>query len=199
MRHLSLLLLVACGGTRAPSSSPPTAGALTLGELGVGPIDAHTPGTIEALQSLFPRLELKLNGDRFNGELSGGRLAGGVSCDAMLGGDVLFYVVPYDGNAIEYVQATSAKVRVAGHPWAVGGKVDHRTIDEGECWGEKVTCFKTGEHVAIAVAHDRKGMQLARRTVALDVIDGATIERVPWSPKPFAKAAREAFPEELEE
>jgi hypothetical protein len=198
MRHLLLLcVLTACG---APSKVPPSnntpAGELVLDARGLGQVDARTPAKLEVLQSLFPKLAFRTEseGDRY--EQSGGKLTGGNVFEAMLGGERLFYVVPYEDGSVFYLQVTSPKIRVADRPWLVGGKVDHRTIDECECWGDKATCFKTGEHLAIATGHDCKGMRYAKRTISLDVVEGATIERIVWSPQPFEKEAREAFPGE---
>jgi hypothetical protein len=187
---------IACGGGQAHPPENSATGDLTIGEPGVGPLTGTTPATADAIKHLMPQYTVAEVTDGDDGLLSGGRLTGGLALDLVSGGDKVLEVVPYEDHNIYFIHALSPKIAVAGHAWRVGATLSHGDIDECECWGDQAICYKTRTHVAVVVAHDCKGMRYAKRTVGLEVIDGATIQRVVWSREPWVKQAREAFPGE---
>ena len=84
------------------------------------------------------------------------------------------------------MHATSPKVETRGHDWRVGAAFEGAGwLTDCECWGENPTCYRRGDHIAINFKRSCDTVT-ALHGSALRVLDGVEIQRVIWSPRPFA-------------
>ncbi len=189
MRSVHGLLLVAAGCWRAgdaPATDPATPrhppGLVTISQAGVGPIDARTQATLTSLRRAFVGFEVRPVNDDDTLEYH-----------VLAGGELLLYVVPDDDGTIFNVHATSPKVAVADRDWRVGAPFQGAsTLTTCECWGTNPTCWKTGDHVAVNFGRECGDLDKGDRRV-LRVLDGVTVQRVIWSPRPFGVTTDDGF------
>ncbi len=174
--------IVACGcwsGSQAPARPDPAKapGALAIRPGGFGPIDANTPATLQALRQAFAGYEVRpINDD------------GTLEYRVYKGDEMLLYVVPDDDGGIFNVHATSGKVVVEGRDWRVGAPFQGAAqLSQCECWGDNPTCWKAGDHIAVNFAREC-GDLAGGDTRVMRVLDGITVQRIVWSPKPFGNA-----------
>lgn len=180
-RVVGLVALAACWREASPptgtgSHNSLAAPAFTISPAAFGPIDASTPATLAALRRAFLGYDVRpVNDDS------------GLEYHVLAGNEMILYVVPDDDGAIFNVHATSAKVAVDGRDWRVGARFHGAALlTTCECWGDTPTCWRTGEHVAVNFARSCGELPRGDRK-RLRALDGETITRIVWNPKPFGK------------
>jgi hypothetical protein len=179
MRCVYLLVLAGCWSS---SSTPPAkpdgkASALAIREGGFGPVDGHTPATLQAVRQAFAGYEVRPINDE-----------GTLEYRVYKGDELLLYVVPDDDGTIFNIHATSNKVSVEGHAWRVGAPFEGASLlSQCECWGENPTCWKQGEHIAVNFSREC-GDIAGNDTRMMKVLDGVTVQRIIWSPHAFGMA-----------
>ena len=143
---------------------------------GFGPIKSDTPATLGALRAAFPGYDVRAANDS------------SLSYSVYLGEEKLVWVIPNEDGSVFNVHATSPKVETSGHDWRVGNKFQGASsLTDCECWGDNPTCYRRGDHVAVNFSRTCSGLVGVDRR-SLKVLDGATIQRVIWSPKPFLQS-----------
>ncbi len=181
MRVAWVFVIAGCGAA-APAPAPTIAnraepgqgGLLVVSEDGFGPLHAESQATLSALRAAFAGYEVRPQNDT------------GLTYGVYLNGEKLAWVIPNeDDGTLFNVHATSPRVEIRGHDWRVGRTLDGAaSLTECECWGDNPTCYRRGEHVAVNLARGCDGL-VGSEQRALRVLDGTTIQRVIWSPKPF--------------
>ncbi len=176
MRGVYLVVLAGCWGTssKGPAKPDPKQGLFAITQAACGPIDEHTPGTLAALRHAFVGFDVKpMNDD------------GTLEYRVFKGEELLLYVVPDDDGSIFNVHAMSGKVVVSGREWRVGAPFQGAAqLTQCECWGQNPTCWKQGEHVAVNFARECGDLAGGDQRM-MRVLDGITVQRIVWSPKPF--------------
>lgn len=175
-RFLGLVVVLACGPGPAPvAPAPPSEPTIPLTEASLGPLTASTRASLIALRAVlrgytvvpvnigsdpdFPSLEFQV----FDAD------------------NPLFTVVPdVEGNILN-VHVVTPKVTMAGRPWRVGEPFKG-SVTDCDCWGGKLVCFKTGEHVAVAFDRRCRSTFDARARRGLQ---GTAIKKLVWSPTAF--------------
>lgn len=178
MRIAPVILIAGCytSSPPAPTLSNNTTAApeeLSVSARAVGPIDAETEATLVHLRAILAGYEVRPAHD------------GSLQYDIYKGREKLFYVVPdEDRGTIFNIHVVSGKVPVAGKSWRVGAPFTGASrLTSCECWGDNPTCFTAGEH--IAVNFDRGCDDVTNDASARRSLDGLTIQRVIWNPRPF--------------
>jgi hypothetical protein len=184
MRGVYLLVvlvpgLAGCWGASSPGPAKPdpAKGLLAISQNAFGPLDGKTPGTLAAMRQAFVGFDVKPINDE-----------GTLEYRVFKGDELLLYVVPDDDGTIFNVHATSGKVSVTDRDWRVGAPFQGAAqLTQCECWGENPTCWKQGEHVAVNFARECGDLAGADQRM-MRVLDGITVQRIVWSPKPFGTA-----------
>ena len=178
--RLAWVVLIAGCYTSAPAPTPisnraeaPTGGLFQIRETSFGPITPRTQATLSALRAAFTGYEVRASNDS------------GLSYSVYRGTEKLAWIIPNDDGTIFNVHATSNKVEIEGRRWRVGSPFKGAShFTHCECWGDNPTCFRKGDH--IAVNFERECSHVAEQTTsAFAVLDGAVVQRIIWSPKPF--------------
>lgn len=182
-------LAAGCWRTPAPDQ-PPLANRVAedrgfvMSARGVGPFNAGTRATREALTATSPKLGIVPR------DLGG---ESGIVFDVFEGGERLFYIVPDDapgwtddqGGEHQYAEtmfavfAVSPRVKVEGRSWRVGEPFDDASgLDLCECWGgrEVTACFRKRTHVRVIFEQrcDEATQGGARKML------GKRIDRIMW-------------------
>jgi hypothetical protein len=183
MRGIAIVGLVAGCYTSAAAPTPPLVnraepatapGRLAITRTSVGPISAHTRATLVELRRVLAGYEVKPS-----------NVEGGLEYDVHDGGEKLMFVVPNDDGSVFNVHVVSPTIEVVGKSWRVGKAFQGAAaLTECECWGEHLTCFTQGEHVAVNFARDCAELEGKDRQL-FGVLDGLAIQRIIWSPHPF--------------
>jgi hypothetical protein len=186
---LACALIAGCGGgsqvppPKPPAPPPPVAkvtapAPLAVTDSGLAGIDAASRVTLVEL-----RKELAAAGYTVKPDNNGMSLV----FDVFRGEDQLFYVVPNEDGTLFNVHVTSTKI-ASPQGWHVGGSLSDLSNMSCECWGsqgdEVATCFHPGEHVAVVYERACSGMALNEERNR-KVLQGATISRLVWQPKPW--------------
>jgi hypothetical protein len=187
MRLAWLVVLAGCY-TKAPPptisnrAEPSKRGLLTITEDGFGPLTAGSKATLTALRAAFTGYDVRAANDS------------GLSYSVYLGDEKLAWVIPNESDGSLFnVHATSPKVETFGHDWRVGQSFQGAaTLTDCECWGDNPTCYRRGGHVAVNFKRSCEGL-VGSDARALRVLDGVEIQRVIWSPKPFAGSSSEEY------
>ena len=149
-------------------------GLFTISDRSFGPITRDMPATLGALRAAFPGYDVRAANDS------------SLSYSVYLGEEKLVWVIPNEDGSVFNVHATSPKVETSGHDWRVGASFHGASsLTDCECWGDNPTCYRKGAHVAVNFKRSCSDVVGASRH-SLIVLDGAVIQRVIWSPKPFA-------------
>lgn len=199
---------LACGG-KVREPSPPVADPaparpaatkidITVTEAGVGPINAQTPATLEALRAILPRYDVRpiyapgLGADRGPG-------FNVPDLHVFAGEELLFLVVPGDHGEVLDVRIASPRI-TSERGWRAGATLaDVSAIDGCVCIADGLTCFAKGSHVGILLDDDCQGRMtsgsdddfaLYRRLEAgerdaLSKLTGRTIRMLTWNPEAF--------------
>ncbi|HEY5928500.1 MAG TPA: hypothetical protein VIV11_42730, partial [Kofleriaceae bacterium] len=155
-------------------SAPGTGGLLAITEASFGPLHAKSQATLSALRAAFTGYDVRPTNDST------------LSYSVFLGDEKLVWVIPNDDGTLFNVHATSPKVETVGHDWRVGSAFrGSSALTDCECWGDNPTCYRRGGHVAVNLKRSCESVVGSSRD-ALRLLDGAEIQRVIWSPKPFA-------------
>jgi len=189
---LACALIAGCGGgtttappPKVPPPAPPVAvdaaPALTVAETGLAGLDGGARATLVALRA-------KLASAGYSVKVDNG--GGSTVFDVYRGADKLFYVVANDDGTLFNVHVVSTQIPSSTHGWRVGGSLSDLSGINCECWGstgnEVATCYKEGEHVAVVYDRACTGLDLNEERNR-KVLQGATISRLVWQPKPWAK------------
>lgn len=187
MRLAWLVALAGCYAAKPPPAisnraEPGRRGLLTITEDGFGPLNATSKATLTALRAAFIGYDVRAANDA------------GLSYSVYLGEEKLAWVIPNEGDGSLFnVHATSPRVETAGHDWRVGQSFQGAaTLTDCECWGDNPTCYRRGGHVAVNFKRACTGL-VGADARALRVLDGVEIQRVIWSPKPFAGSSGESY------
>ncbi len=153
-----------------PKSRP---GLFTISKAGVGPINARTPATLDALRKLFVGYDVKpVN-------------AATLEYDVLAHGERLLYVTTNDDASVFSVNATSDKIGVADRTWRVGHPLgDASMLTACACWAGTTACFKQGEHVAVDFNRACSGLVRASRRM-LRSLESVPIHQIVWRPSGF--------------
>jgi hypothetical protein len=185
--RLAWLIVVAGCAANAPTSTisnraaTPSGGLLTISEDRFGPLQRDSPATLSALRAAFTGYEVRPTNDTT------------LSYSVYLGDEKLVWIIPDENGRLFNVHATSPRVETVGHDWRVGsGFRDTSALTDCECWGENPTCYRRGGHLAVNFQRDCTGLEGADER-ALRVLEGAVIQRVIWSPKPFKNNDGDSF------
>jgi hypothetical protein len=183
---MRLAWLVVTAGCAAPAKPAPTisnriaagvGGLLVISEDGFGPLHAHSQATLNALRAAFVGYDVRATNDS------------SLSYSVYLGDEKLVWVIPNEDGTLFNVHATSPRVETMGHDWRVGSPFrDAAALTDCECWGDNPTCYRRGAHVAVNLKREC-GDLIGANHPSLRVLDGVEIQRVIWSPKPFAGEA----------
>ena len=190
---LACALIAGCGGgSKVPPPKPPTplppvaavaaVPQLAVSDAGLAGLDGKSRVTLVEL-----RKELVAAGYSVKPDNNGMSLVFDVYRTAGAADDPLFYVVPNEDGSLFNIHVTSTKI---GSPqgWHVGGSLSDLSNMSCECWGsqgdEVATCFHPGEHVAVVYERACSGMALNDERNR-KVLQGATISRLVWQPKPW--------------
>lgn len=179
MRLVWLVVLVGCHAAapeptisnRAPRG---TIGVFTITEEGFGPLHARSQATLGALRAAFSGYDVRVADDTTR------------SFAVYLADEKIAWVIPNDDGSLFNVHATSPKIETRGHDWRVGEEFrGGGWLTDCECWGDNPTCYRRGDHIAV---NFKRGCEAVTgmHGSALRVLDGAVIQRVIWSPRPFA-------------
>ena len=190
--------LAACGGSSRPATAPAASAALEVTVVGVGPIKADTPATVEALRALLPGHDVEVAGTPGLGaEL------GPPALRVSSGGEALLLVVPDEKSDVLMVLVTSAQVgSQAG--WRVGETLADVTPIAGcECRADGLTCYGKDLHVGAVLDDDcmkkleddamagrrdaatTYGQMAAGDAAALATLKGRAIRMLLWQPRAF--------------
>ncbi len=168
-------------GPAVPDGPAP---AMTIQASAIGPITAKTPGNLLGLRRALPGYDVKpahvMLGPSTN------RLGYNVYKD----GEKLLQVLPDGKGGLFSVHAVSSKVVPTDRPWKIGARFNGvRSISTCKCWeDEVVVCFKVGDHVAVSFTRECSYDSYSTEDQLQDLI-GAKIQRVLWSPRPFAEGS----------
>jgi len=181
--------LVVFAGCYSAKPAPPTiqnraeastGGLLTITEDGFGPLHAESQATLTALRAAFAGYDVRPTNDST------------LSYSVYLGDEKLVWVIPNEDGTLFNVHATSPRIETMGRDWRVGSAFQGASsLTDCECWGDNPTCYRRGGHVAVNFKIACSGVQGSDRS-ALRKLDGAVIQRVIWSPKPFAGESADA-------
>jgi hypothetical protein len=183
MRLALLFVLAGCATAKAPPAlsnhvESTHGGALTISEDGFGPLRAESPATLTSLREAFTGYDVRAANDSPHDTVP--------TYSVYLGDEKLAWVIPTDSGTLFNVHATSPRIEMRGHDWRVGRAFHGSSaLTDCECWGDNPTCYRRGEHVAVNFKRDCGGLVGASAT-GLRVLDGAEVQRVIWSPTPFA-------------
>lgn len=179
MRVAWVLLVAGCGANApAPTISnraePGQTGLMVITEDGFGPLHADSKATLAALRAAFVGYDVRPTNDT------------GLTYTVLLDGEKLAWVIPnQEDGTLFNVHATSPRVETRGYDWRVGAPFrGSSSLTDCECWGDNPTCYRRGGHIAVNFARACEGL-VGGDLHSLRVLDGATIQRVIWSPKPF--------------
>jgi hypothetical protein len=178
MRLAWLFVIVGCAAKTPPTAISNRAvtlrgGLLTISEDRFGPLQPDTPATLSALRAAFAGYEVRPTNDTT------------LSYSVYLGDEKLAWVIPDDNGTLFNVHATSPRVETLGHDWRVGSSFQGSSaLTDCECWGDNPTCYRRGGRIAVNFQRECAGL-VGGDARALRVLDGALIQRVIWSPKPF--------------
>ena len=188
MRLAWLVVMAGCAG--AHTKAQPTisnhvegghGGLLVITEDSFGPLHAQSSATLTALRNAFTGYDVRPSNDS------------SLSYSVYLGDEKLVWVIPNEDGTLFNVHATSPRVETMGHDWRVGHAFSGgSSLTDCECWGDNPTCYRRGTHVAVNFKRDCSGLTGAVGRTALRALDGVEIQRVIWSPKPFAGDADSA-------
>ena len=186
-------------GTKTPTTPPTTppvetkpeafsAASVLFGDKSAGLMEGTMTATVEFLTPKMPGYRIELKDDAaFTGFSA---FSAAPHLNVYVGDERVFAVVIHEGGKIFNAHTDNKHVGVQGHPaWHVGAAFqDSRALSRCDCWGDKVVCWKDGEHAALAF--DRSCDNLAnlgndQNQAALKVLDGLEIKRMVWSPQPF--------------
>lgn len=169
-----IALGLSCGGAplvQPAPIAPASPSGLEITDTALGPITAKTPANLIALRAALSGYEVQPVNDN------------GLEFHVYKDGEKLFYVIPTDTGAVFNVHVVSPKITVANHSWKVGTPLKNAIeLTMCDCWGGKPVCFKKGDHIAVAFDRGCGGLSEARNR---RVLEGVTIQRTVWNPKPF--------------
>ncbi|HWO19860.1 MAG TPA: hypothetical protein VNO30_13835 [Kofleriaceae bacterium] len=205
--------LACCGGSgaavpvREPAPPPPTPVAppprpATLGiavtEAGVGPINAQTPATVEALRALLPTYDVRPVYAPGLGADSGPGL-NVPDIHVFEGGELLFVVVPGERGEVLDIRVASPRV-TSERGWRIGATLgDPQGVDGCQCISDGLTCFAKGSHVGIMLDDDCQGRTMSGSDddfglysrlesgdrEAMNKLAGRKIRMLVWNPEAF--------------
>lgn len=179
MRQAWVLVIGGCAAatpepTISNRATVAAGGLFTISERGVGPLHAKSEATLAALRAAFPGYDVRAANDST------------LSYSVYLAGEKLIWVIPNDDGTLFNVHATSPRVDTHGRDWRVGSPFRGAALlTHCECWGDNPTCYRRGEHIAINFRRTCGELSSAHGS-ALRVLEGEVIQRVIWSPRPFA-------------
>ncbi|MEJ7604060.1 MAG: hypothetical protein WKG01_39635 [Kofleriaceae bacterium] len=169
------LTFVACSAPVTPDPvQPAPAPLLTMSDAAFGPLQPTSPATLVALRAAFAGYDVRpVHHD-------------GLEYQVFDRDQRLFTVVPAGDGTIFNVDVASPEVAVAGRGWKVGAKlVDWRALSACACWGGKPVCYRVGDHVALGFDRGCRGL-----TRSLRGLEGLSITRAIWKPRPFGSPMR---------
>lgn len=180
MRLALVLAIAACHAPRpeptiSNRAAPHAGGLLTISEDSFGPLRAGSQATLAALRAAFTGYDVRPTNDS------------SLSYSVFLDDEKLVWEIPNEDGTLFNVHATSPRIETRGHDWRVGSSfADARYLTHCECWGENPTCYRKGDHIAVNFRRSCDDVTGNPDRVALRALEGEVIQRVIWSPTPFA-------------
>ncbi len=173
-------------GTTTTTTTTTTveAGGIVMTDKAIGALDGATAATQDALAKKLVGLDVKLMSEKDPPPFKEGNPS--KHFEVWKAGERQYSII-ISGEAIFNVHTENPKVSVSNHPsWHVGATFqDSKSLTRCDCWGDKIVCWKDGEHAALAF--DRKCENMTSGDPhELTVLDGLPITRMVWNPKPFA-------------